>query len=910
MLEIRAGCALMGVATDDLRKALESETVFGDSRDTRKMDLMALLFSFRGRVNRGDFWYATLLVLSVFIVLSIGLSAAFGGAIPGVLSVALYVLLYWSLAALSLKRYHDLGRSGWWLLLLAIPLIGPAWVLWTLFFRKGQPFENRFGALPGREQLDYLTVGTRASLPESSLTINDVTGLNPVQVRQVIRPVSVAEIQQAIAKSTGPISIGGGRFSMGGQTASPDSLHLDMRSLNRVLVLSPAERWIRVEAGIRWCDIQRFIDPHDLSVKIMQTYANFTVGGSLSVNSHGRYVGLGPLILSVRAITLVLADGSRVRATPTESSDLFYGAIGGYGGLGVIVEAELDLAENRRVQRVMRKLPTANYLQYFRDSVFKNKQAVFHNGDLYPPHYAQVLTQTWVETTKPVTQTNRLMALRSSFPLERYGFWAVTETPFGNWRREYIFDPLLFFREKVHWRNYEAGYDVAELEPASRWRTTYVLQEYFVPVDRFDAFVPRIAEILNRHRVNVVNISIRHAHPDPGSMLAWAREEVFAFVLYYKQGVKPADKNKVGVWTRELVDAVLAAGGTYYLPYQAHPTPSQFHRAFPRAKELFALKRKLDPQFRFRNVLWNTYYGPMLEENAMNLAAQGESEFRQVFNDVTWSDKFYRFLQNIFHLYPEDRFHALIKDAATRLTSDKEIYNEVQAGLPKIKPFLAPLSHALPALKKQKREMARQTLELLGDRQAIDGYVEIGSTGRYISQLRKHVRFAGPIYITNDIAPSYSLGDIMERGQIAKLGMFQPLDYQPFDTKGLAPTSIDVVTSFIGLHHAPPDLLDGFVRSIHRILRPGGLFLLRDHDAGTPEMQTFVSLVHTVFNAGLDVPWQTNAAEIKHFRSADEWCQYVVARGFTSVGKRLLQANDPTDNTLMAFAKSGGGSQP
>src|SRR5207249_8685248 len=46
--------------------------------------------------------------------------------------------------------------------------------------------------------------------------------------------------------------------------------------------------------------------------------------------------------------------------------------------------------------------------------------------------------------------------------------WAITETPYGTWRREFIFDPLLFFRQKVHWRNYEAGYDVAELEPASR----------------------------------------------------------------------------------------------------------------------------------------------------------------------------------------------------------------------------------------------------------------------------------------------------------------------------------------------------------------------------------------------------------------------------------------------------------
>src|SRR5204862_1347093 len=133
------------------------------------------------------------------------------------------------------------------------------------------------------------------------------------------------------------------------------------------------------------------------------------------------------------------------------------------------------------------------------------------------------------------------------------------------------------------WRNYEAGYDLAELEPASRAKTTYVLQEYFVPINRFEEFVASSGEILRRHGVNVINISIRHALADPGSLLAWAREEVFVFVMYYKQGVEPVDRNRVGVWTRELIDAVLSVGGNYYLPYQAHVTAEQFHRAYPRA---------------------------------------------------------------------------------------------------------------------------------------------------------------------------------------------------------------------------------------------------------------------------------------------------------------------------------------
>src|SRR6266849_5476745 len=125
-----------------------------------------------------------------------------------------------------------------------------------------------------------------------------------------------------------------------------------------------------------------------------------------------------------------------------------------------------------------------------------------------------------------------------------------------------------------------------------------------------------MTSIFRRHRVNVLNVSIRHARQDPGSLLAWAREESFAFVVYYKQGVTQAARQEVGDWTRELIDAALAAGGSYYLPYQLHATDEQFHRAYPRAGEFFALKRRLDPDYRFRNKLWDRYFPPSVAQAA------------------------------------------------------------------------------------------------------------------------------------------------------------------------------------------------------------------------------------------------------------------------------------------------------
>jgi FAD/FMN-containing dehydrogenase len=443
--------------------------------------------------------------------------------------------------------------------------------------------------------------------------VNDVTRLNPVVVDRVIAPTREEEIVAAVRSHPGPISVGGGRFSMGGQTATEGALQIDMRRYNRIVDLNVAARTITVQSGATWRSIQEAIDRHGLSVKVMQSYGNFTVGGSLSVNVHGRYAGLGPLISTVRAIRLVLADGSVVDASPGRNAELFYGAIGGYGGLGVITQATLELAPNVRVRRQRITMPVTDYARYFRENVRGRPGVIFHNGDIYPNEYDRVSVISFTETSDPVTVPDRLIPRGTSYAQSRTAYRVITGWPGGKEFREHLLDPWRLNGDQVVWRNYEASYDVAELEPASREKYTYVLQEYFIPVESFDRFVPRMRRIFQRHDVNVMNVSIRHATPDPGSLLAWAPREVFAFVVYYKQGTGRADREKVGRWTREMADAALALGGSWYLPYQPHATPAQFARAYPRSAQFFALKRRVDPTNKFRNKLWDRYdpAGPM-----------------------------------------------------------------------------------------------------------------------------------------------------------------------------------------------------------------------------------------------------------------------------------------------------------
>ena len=99
--------------------------------------------NFAGRAIRSEYWYWVLFVIVVSIVASI---------IDAVLGTTLFNPIF-SLAvllpsiAVGVRRLHDLDRSGWWLLLGLIPLIG-AIVLIVWFVGRGTPGANRFGPDP------------------------------------------------------------------------------------------------------------------------------------------------------------------------------------------------------------------------------------------------------------------------------------------------------------------------------------------------------------------------------------------------------------------------------------------------------------------------------------------------------------------------------------------------------------------------------------------------------------------------------------------------------------------------------------------------------------------------------------------------------------------------------------------
>src|SRR4051812_28438992 len=103
-------------------------------------------------------------------------------------------------------------------------------------WQKAWPVVRRWAGRIGKTILALLVFGVVASLtsysrtpalvvatlPDSSVWINEVTQLFPVRMARVVMPRTIGDIVAAVKSSPGPISIGGGRYSMGGQTATPD----------------------------------------------------------------------------------------------------------------------------------------------------------------------------------------------------------------------------------------------------------------------------------------------------------------------------------------------------------------------------------------------------------------------------------------------------------------------------------------------------------------------------------------------------------------------------------------------------------------------------------------------------------------------------------------------------------------
>jgi len=105
---------------------------------------------FNGRATRSEYWFFVLFNL-IFSIAAVILDNTLGLAIKNVgygPIYGLYILaVFIPSLAVSVRRLHDVGKSGWMLLVAFIPLIGAIWLL-VLYVTDSQPGSNKWGPSP------------------------------------------------------------------------------------------------------------------------------------------------------------------------------------------------------------------------------------------------------------------------------------------------------------------------------------------------------------------------------------------------------------------------------------------------------------------------------------------------------------------------------------------------------------------------------------------------------------------------------------------------------------------------------------------------------------------------------------------------------------------------------------------
>ncbi|UPZ16587.1 DUF805 domain-containing protein [Flavobacterium humidisoli] len=122
--------------------------------------------NFSGRARRSEYWYfrlATAVIFFALIAFAGLLAIVAGGALAFQIAMAIF-FIYILLSvipslAVTVRRMHDLGKSGWNVLISFIPLVGPIWFL-VLLATEGEHGENYYGPDPKStiEEIDEIGI--------------------------------------------------------------------------------------------------------------------------------------------------------------------------------------------------------------------------------------------------------------------------------------------------------------------------------------------------------------------------------------------------------------------------------------------------------------------------------------------------------------------------------------------------------------------------------------------------------------------------------------------------------------------------------------------------------------------------------------------------------------------------------
>lgn len=450
-------------------------------------------------------------------------------------------------------------------------------------------------------------------LSQNGLT-TDYSGLLPDHIDRVVKSTNREDLQKIVKQANQDgkhISIAGLQHSQGGHTYYKDGIVLDMRTFNKVLDINEKEKTVRVEAGASWENVQEAIQPYGLALKVTQSQSIFTIGGSLSVNAHGRDIRNGPMADMVKEITLLTPKGEIKTIKKGDVENLMPYILGGYGLFGVILDVTMELTDNDVYSIQTQKMNTSEYESYFM-KILKNKDIAMHYArvSVAPSSFLDEMYVIDYKKTGEVDKKTKLKdedfvhLTKYSLDLGRKG--GLLEDIFWNTQNLYMNQ----LNDSSITRNNVMRSESTFME-FTKPEKVEVLQEFFVPVEEFDEYMNDLKKLLSANDSNndfkIHNITIRYAAKDSSTSLNYAKSNMLGLVILIQHGLKEKEVEEAKRMIQKWTDLTLAHNGTYYLPYYPYQTKEQFKKSYPNWKDFKKEKLKQDPNEVFVNTFYQNY---------------------------------------------------------------------------------------------------------------------------------------------------------------------------------------------------------------------------------------------------------------------------------------------------------------
>ena len=467
------------------------------------------------------------------------------------------------------------------------------------------------------------------ALPLERLEKVDPWGGASSSLSYVYRPSTVDNLHQVfeLAKRSGhTVGLRGAGNSYGDANLNSENIILDIRRMNRILDWNPSSGSIRVEPGVTIAQLWQYVIEDGWWPPVVPGTAKPTIGGSAGMNIHGKNAWKsGTIGEHIVEFDLLLPTGQVITCSPKQNSDLFLGAVGGFGMLGVFTSITMKMRRiysgqlkvhalasrnlGEMIDQFEELTPESDYFVGWIDGFAGGKG--LGRGQIHKANYLAPGADPYPSQSLRLENQHQPDTLFGIVP--RSIMWRIMRPAMNDIGARFINTAKYMSSRRGHdsifYQPHVAFHFLLDYVP--NWKKSYgpgglVQYQCFIPEANARE---SIAEILRRCQNRGVNnyLSVLKRHRSDKFLISHG---VDGYSLAMDFRVTPRRRPKIVQLTAELDEIVIDAGGKFYLAKDSTLSP-RAAQAYLGAETITAfkeIKRRNDLENILQSNLWRRLF--------------------------------------------------------------------------------------------------------------------------------------------------------------------------------------------------------------------------------------------------------------------------------------------------------------